>query len=138
MAGEKAKETASIAGVALDEGEPLPATSLANIKGVFFKRYHWIPPPEQPPSHKLLSNLSRAMQKKSLEVMSVHTVKMPFNQRANAAKRTKIATNLWVGGVADEDSASPVEDWSAYSDRLLVYLIGLAVVGATPVTPSPT
>ena len=54
MAGEKAKETASIEGVALDEEEPLPA-SLANIKGVFFKRYHWIPPPEQQPSDKLLS-----------------------------------------------------------------------------------
>ena len=39
VAGEKAKETASIEGVVLDKEELLPATSLANIKGAFFKRY---------------------------------------------------------------------------------------------------
>lgn len=32
VAGEKAKETASIEGVALDEEELLPAASLANFK----------------------------------------------------------------------------------------------------------
>ena len=137
VAGEKAKETASIEGVVLDEEELLPATSLANIKGAFFKRYHWMPPPEQQPSDKLLSKLSRALQKKSLEVMSVHNVKTLFNQRSSTSKRMKVAQNLWVGSVGDEDVAAPVEDWNAYSEHLLVYLIGLAMVGATPVSPSP-
>ena len=45
--------------------------------------------------------------------------------------------SLWVEAVGDEDVAAPVEDWNAYSEQLLVYLIGLAMVGATPVSPSP-
>ena len=138
VGGEKAKETASIEGVALDRQELLPATGLANIKSVFFKRYHWMPPPEQQPSDKLLSKLSRALQKKSLEVMSVHTVKTLFNQRSSTSKRVKVAQNLWVGGVGEEEAAAPVDAWNTYADNLLVYLIGLSMVGATPVAPAPT
>eukprot|EP00434_Breviolum_minutum_P041643 symbB.v1.2.037046.t1/scaffold5326.1/size28399/1 len=138
VAGEKAKESAQVEGVALDEEELLPATSLANIKATFFKRYHWMPPPEQQPSDKLLSKLSRAFTKRSLEVMSAHTVKTLFNQRSGTSKRMKVAPNLWIGSVGDDETAVPVEDWSSYADNLFVYLLGLAMVGATPISPTPT
>ena len=68
----------------------------------------------------------------------MHTVKTLFNQRSGTSKRMKVAPNLWVGSVGDDETSAPVEDWSAYADNLFVYLLGLAMVGATPISPTPT
>lgn len=137
-AAEKAKETTAAEGITLDEEELLPQSSLATIRETFWKRYHWLPPPEQQPSDKLLSKLTRALQKRSLEVMNVFSVKTLFNQRSNpSTKRVKVAHNLWIGSTGD-DEVQPVENWSTYLDQLLVYLIGLAMAGAYALQPPPT
>ena len=130
-AAEKAKETTAAEGITLDEEELLPQSSLATIRETFWKRYHWLPPPEQQPSDKLLSKLTRALQKRSLEVMNVFSVKTLFNQRSNpSTKRVKVAHKPvdWIHRRNDE--VQPVENWSTYLDQLLVYLIGLAMAGA--------
>lgn len=137
-AAEKAKETTAAEGITLDEEELLPQSSLATIRETFWKRYHWLPPPEQQPSDKLLSKLTRALHKRSLEVMNVFSVKTLFNQRSNpSTKRVKVAHNLWIGSTGD-DEVQPVENWSTYLDQLLVYLIGLAMAGAYALQPPPT
>ena len=137
-AAEKAKEKGVEEGITLDEEDLLPQSSLASIRDTFWKRYHWLPPPEQQPSDKLLSKLTRALQKRSLEVMNVFTVKTLFNQRSTpSAKRVKVAHNLWVGSTGEEDM-QPSESWANYLDHLLIYLIGLSMAGAYALQPPPT
>ena len=137
-AAEKAKEKGVEEGITLDEEDLLPQSSLASIRDTFWKRYHWLPPPEQQPSDKLLSKLTRALQKRSLEVMNVFTVKTLFNQRSTpSAKRVKVAHNLWVGSTGEEDM-QPSESWANYLYHLLIYLIGLSMAGAYALQPPPT
>ena len=137
-AAEKAKEKGVEEGITLDEEDLLPQSSLASIRDTFWKRYHWLPPPEQQPSDKLLSKLTRALQKRSLEVMNVFAVKTLFNQRSTpSAKRVKVAHNLWVGSTGEEDM-QPSESWASYLDHLLIYLIGLSMAGAYALQPPPT
>ena len=50
---EKARDASQVEGVPLEEDECLPASALSSMKEVFWKRYHWLPPPEQQPSDKL-------------------------------------------------------------------------------------
>ena len=47
---EKARDASQVEGVPLEEDECLPASTLSSMKEVFWKRYHWLPPPEQQPS----------------------------------------------------------------------------------------
>ena len=134
---EKAGDASQVEGVPLEEDECLPASTLSSMKEVFWKRYHWLPPPEQQPSDKLLSKLSRALQKKNLEVMNMFQVRTLANQRVATSKRRKVAPMFWVGEPADEEQAVQ-EDCASYLECLFVYMVALAMAGAGPILPAPT
>ena len=134
---EKARDASQVEGVPLEEDECLPASTLSSMKEVFWKRYHWLPPPEQQPSDKLLSKLSRALQKKNLEVMNMFQVRTLANQRVATSKRRKVAPMVWVGEPADEEQAVQ-EDCASYLECLFVYMVALAMAGAGLILPAPT
>eukprot|EP00435_Cladocopium_sp_Y103_P033844 s1798_g8.t1 len=136
VTAEKARETSQVEGVALEEDECLPASSLTNMKELFWKRYHWLPPPEQQPSDKLLSKVKRSLEKRNVEVLNMFQVKSLTTQRQGVVKRRKVAPKIWVGE-DPADAESPSEDVWTYLDNLFIYLVALAMAGAQPINPQP-
>jgi len=134
---EKAREASQVEGIPLEEDECLPATTLATMKESFWKRYHWMPPPEQQPSDKLLSKVKRSLEKKNIEVLNMFQVKSLVNQRQGTTKRRKVAPKIWVGEDPEDDEVA-VEDVWAYLDNMFIYMVALAMAGVTAIQPAPT
>ena len=136
VAAEKQREQQQAAGAQLDEEELLPAATLSQLRENFYKRYRFWVGPEQQPSDRVLTRLSRALQKRSLEVFNVMQVRSLADQRGNPAKKRKVAGNLYVS--QGEDEEEPREStWEAFRESHWMYLFGLAIVGATPMEPLP-
>ena len=55
-----------------DEDAPLPALKINTMKDQFWHRYHLCLTPEEWPSEKLISKLSKALDKRTLEVTDLY------------------------------------------------------------------
>ena len=123
----------------LDEDDLLPSAQLTNIRDVFWARYKLVFPPEFTPSDRLLTKAQRALQKRSLEVMDIMRVKSISTQRMSGEKRRKVANNLWVGEGPDEIPGGELpHHWWSYLCQLRLYLLALAMAGASKIEPAPT
>ena len=94
---EKASEVPG-ADIQLDEEELLPSNQLNSLKELHYARYHLRFAPEVAPGDRLITKLSRALTKNSLEVYQIPQVKNLMAQRHDPPKRRKIAQNLWLTG----------------------------------------
>ena len=122
------------ADIQLDEEELLPSTTLNSLKELHYARYHLRFAPEVAPGDRLITKLSRALTKNSLEVYQIPQVKNLMAQRHEPPKRRKIAQNLWLTG--EEEAAQT--DSAGYMDRLWTYLIALSIAGIEKTSPAPT
>ena len=121
-----------------DEDAPLPALKINNMKDQFWHRYHLCLTPEEWPSEKLISKLSKALDKRTLEVTDLWTVKSMLYQKTTTAKRRRLTDNLYLQ--EDEEDTTPEvgTDAASYFNRMKVYFMALAVVGAAPQPLAPT
>ena len=120
-----------------DEESPLPAPKLANMKDVFWNRYHLCLTPGEWPSDRLVSKLFKAIDKRQLEVADLWVVKSQLHQKTTSAKRRRLGENLYLQ--ENEDSAEPEvgNDAPSYFNRMRVYFMALAIVGASPLPTAP-
>ena len=123
------------ADIQLDEEELLPSTTLNSLKESHYARYHLRFAPEVAPGDRLITKLSRALTKNSLEVYQIPQVKNLMAQRHEPPKRRKIAQNLWLTGEEEEAAQT---DSAGYMDRLWTYLIALSIAGIEKTSPAPT
>ena len=133
---EKASEVPG-ADIQLDEEELLPSNQLNSLKELHYSRYHLRFAPEVAPGDRLITKLSRALTKNSLEVYQIPQVKNLMAQRHDPPKRRKIAQNLWLTGEEEEPTQT---DSAGYMERLWTYLIALSIAGiektlTPPATP---
>ena len=122
---EKASEVPG-ADIQLDEEELLPSNQLNSLKELHYARYHLRFAPEVAPGDRLITKLSRALTKNSLEVYQIPQVKNLMAQRHDPPKRRKIAQNLWLTGEEEEPTQT---DSAGYMERLWTYLIALSIAG---------
>ena len=120
-----------------DEEAPLPAPKLATMKDVFWARYHLCLTPEEWPSDRLVSKLFKAVEKRTLEVTDLWQVKSMLHQKTHSAKRRRIGENLYLQD--NEEGAEPEvgTDAPSYFNRMRVYFMALAIVGASPLPTAP-
>ncbi len=78
---------------------------LNTLKDQFWHRYHLCLTPEEWPSEKLISKLSKALDKRTFEVTDLWTVKSMLHQKTTSAKRRRLADNLYLQ--EDEEDATP-------------------------------
>ena len=124
--------------VSLDEEDALPSNQLAAIRDLFWQRYRQSTPPEATPSDKWLTRCQRALTKRSLDVINVMDVRSVLNQRtAGSGRKRKVGDNLYYSDKADEDDFEIDSSWFSYLLQLRLYLLALAMVGASAVEPAP-
>ena len=124
--------------VSLDEEDVLPSNQLAAIRDLFWQRYRQGMPPEATPSDKWLTRCQRALTKRSLDVINVMDVRSVLNQRtAGSGRKRKVGDNLYYSDKADEDDFEIDSSWFSYLLQLRLYLLALAMVGASAVEPAP-
>ena len=131
---EKASEVPG-ADIQLDEEELLPSNQLKLLKELHYARYHLRLAPEVAPGDRLITKLSRALTKNSLEVYQIPQVKNLMAQRHDPPKRRKIAQNLWLTGEEEEPTQT---DSAGYMDRLWTYLIALSIAGIEKTLTPPS
>ena len=106
------------------------------MKDVFWARYHLCLTPEEWPGDRLVSKLFKAVEKRTLEVTDLWQVKSMLHQKTHSAKRRRIGENLYLQD--NEESAEPeVGDAPSYFNRMRVYFMALAIVGASPLPTAP-
>ena len=140
VANEKVDEVKKQKEAGREEGEdaPLPTLRLNTLKDQFWHRYHLCLTPEEWPSEKLISKLSKALDKPTLEVTDLWTVKSMLHQKTTSSKRRRLTDNLYLQ--EDEEDTTPEvgTDAASYFNRMKVYFMALAVVGAAPLPSAPT
>ena len=115
-----------------DEDAPLPRLQVNALKEQFWRRYHLCLTPEEWPNDKLVSKLWKALDKRTLEVTDLWTVRSMLHQKTTSSKRRRLAENLYLQD-DDEDTAPEVgTDAPSCFNRMKVYFMALAIVGAAP------
>ena len=100
------------------------------MKAVFWDRYHMNPFPEEWPSDRLLSRLSKSLGKHVVEIQDIWTVKTLLWQKTNPGKKRKLGDNLWMAEDDGESTRSGASDGPTYLFNLKVYCMALAIAGA--------
>ena len=94
--------------------------------------------PGEWPSDRLLSRLSRALEKRALDVMDLFTVKSLLHQKSSTApKRRRLADGLYMHDDDEDKQPEGGNDIAAYFQRMRIYFMGLAIVGASPCGQTP-
>eukprot|EP00435_Cladocopium_sp_Y103_P021555 s228_g5.t1 len=121
-----------------DEEAVLPSDKLEELKTRFWQRYHLCLTPSEWPSDRLLSRLAKSMDKRNLEVMDLWTVKSLLHQKSSVgSKRRRVGDNLYVQDSEEDSVLEGGTDLAAYFQRMRIYFMGLAVVGASPCRHAP-
>ena len=97
-----------------DEDAILPADKLDALKALFWERYHVNPLPDEWPSDRLLSRLSKNMGKHTLEIQDIWAIKSLLWQKTNPSKKRRLGDNLFMAEEAGEQSRSGSSDGPTY------------------------
>ena len=121
-----------------DEDAILPADKLDSLKALFWDRYHVNPLPDEWPSDRLLSRLSKSLDKHTLDIQDVWAIKSLLWQKTNPVKKRKLGENLYLAEDADEHNRASASDGPTDLFNLKTYFMALAIVGASPLPVVPT
>ena len=114
-----------------DEEFVLPPGRIDEMKQAFFKRYHLCLTPGEWPSDRLLSKVWKQLDKRSLEVQDLWLVKSLTYQKTTPVKKRKVAEGLWAQDDTDDHDREGGTDMSSYFQRMRIYFMALAIVGAS-------
>ena len=120
-----------------DEDAILPADKLDSLKALFWDRYHVNPLPDEWPSDRLLSRISKNLEKHTLDIQDVWAIKSLLWQKTNPVKKRKLGENLYLAEDVDEHNRASASDGPTYLFNLKTYFMALAIAGASPLPVVP-
>ena len=112
-----------------DLDELLDSDELGDRKKQFWHRYHLAYPLEIQPGDQLVSRVAREMSKLMLIVANLWLVRNMLHQITSTKKRKHLVGDLYTDEPDELSDKDASKDISAYLNRLLTYLISLAIAG---------
>ena len=120
-----------------DLDELLDSDDLGDRKKQFWNRYHLAYPLEIQPGDQLVSRVAREMSKLMLVVANLWLVRNMLHQITSTKKRKHIAGDLYTDEPDEMTEKDAGKDIASYTQRMLTYLISLAIAGVEKRSGAP-
>ena len=104
----------------------------------FWDRHKLMPVLSKMPGDLLISRLTKEIEKRFLHITELLKIKGVLWERRSNTSRQKVGDNLYTDVAPDQQDEVRPETVKAYLEVMEMYMLALAIVGATPVHPSPT
>ena len=120
-----------------DLDELLDSDELNDRKKAFWLRYHVSYPLEIQPGDQLISRVTRELAKFMLVVANLWLVRNMLHQIMTTRKRKHVAGDLYTDAPEEVAQADSPQDIQLYLNRMLTYLLALAIAGVNKVHGAP-